>query len=93
MNWFKKSQPVLDLPIQIVSYNQTYNELGIKFKGNNTIYTYRGINPHIYDKIDRSLRSKNPGKYKIVGKMLIALSKYWKSLEQENNIQGEKENK
>ena len=77
MNWFKKSQPVIDPPIQIISYNETYNELGVKFKGNNTIYTYRGVNPYLYEKIRFLLSKRN---YPEVSKMLKRLSNYWKSL-------------
>ena len=64
MNWYKQSQQYA--PIAIVSYNQTYNELGISFNGGPK-YTYYKVNPYHYNQIENLLNRKN---YKAVEKIL-----------------------
>jgi hypothetical protein len=55
MNWYKLAQFA---PIAIVSYNNTYEELGISFNGDKK-YTYTNINPYTYNKIKKLLDHKN----------------------------------
>jgi hypothetical protein len=73
MNWYKISQQV---PwIQISHYNQTDNELTVRFGGGDKMYTYEGVNPDGYRKIGIFLKYKN---YKAAKKLLdqwAALSK------------------
>jgi len=64
LNWYKKAQQYA--PIAIVSYNQTYNELGISFN-RGPKYTYYGVNPYYYNKIENLLNRKN---YKAAEKIL-----------------------
>jgi len=63
MNWFKKAQTV---PIRVLSYNQSYGELKISFNGGKG-YTYYGVSPYLYERIDRLLGHRN---YRKVNEML-----------------------
>ena len=66
MNWYKKSQNDKPAPINITSYRDTYEELGISFNGSKT-YHYPHVNKHIYREIAFLLSKKN---YRAVEKKL-----------------------
>lgn len=68
MNWYKESRE--KSPIQILSYNQTYNELRVSFGGAKA-YTYYNVNPFVYEQLTTAIRYNN---YSQVSKLLRNLA-------------------
>lgn len=70
MSWFKKCQYNPVVPIQISSYNYTYNLLKVLYRGQGP-YEYPNVSPFIYNKIANLLRYRN---YRAAKKILDNLS-------------------
>lgn len=65
MNWFKMSQYNPVVPMQISSYDYTYNRLYVLFRGKGP-YMYPNVSPFIYNKITTLLRHRNYSSVKAI---------------------------